>query len=415
MRTIFLFCALFIYTVLDAQIQTFKGYYITNNGDTIKGVFPKYTQWNNNPNEVEFFQDGNAKSEQLTPSNCRKFLIENYDEYLSYSGKRLINPIEDNVAVDNRGYFDFHDRDSSVTTFLRLVIRTTHCEIYAFTDPVRTNFFYRLPGGEVEELKFKMYSDESKIHEVAEYRQQLNNLFAEEIIQKKFSGLLEDLPYREEAIKKFIEKTEGIKQTKEVTESSFAGWCFAAGTSVNFFRVTGEKSFAKVQTNYSTSIAPFLSVGYILPFKRNFGRYFIYPQLRIYNYKNSGKMQDGSFTRTVTFQSNLMIVPELNAGANLINKENVRLFLYGGVGMLFTSKNREIDKLIVPADGSEYASAELRLTKMTYNVNLSPGICINNKIVGLITYRLPVSLGQFGTYSPTQSSVQIGVGYKLKN
>jgi len=413
MRSVVTVCILLLCIQLQAQNKIFTGFYISNSGDTVKGHFPKYTQWAQNRVRVDFISANNSTI-QLTPFNCFKFSIDNYDEYISYSGKRLINPIEDNTAIDNRGYFDFHDRDTITTIFLRLVTRTPKCEIYVLTDNIRTNFFYKLPGQQIQELKFKMYYDENNLHELPEYRQQLNNLFAEEIPEKNLSKKLEELPYTEEAISEFIEKLFSIKNAKSISKDKSAGWRIIAGVSINSFKVAGNKYYPEAQLKYSTTAAPFLSIGYLTPFLRNFSRYFFYPQIRLYNYKNSGEKMDATFKQQVTFQTSFVVIPQLNAGANIINKENYHLFLYAGVGTMFLAKNKEISKELYPSNNAVYTTYEYQLAKQTFAMNLSAGISLKNKFQFLVTYNLPYDVGKFPSHFPKPSSIQIGLGYQLK-
>lgn len=339
MKTILLFCTVLFCSQLNAQKKIFTGYYIDNHGDTIKGSFPKYNQWSKNPNKVEFLAAGSSNTIQLSPVACLKFSVDDYDDYISYSGKRLLNPIDDNIAVDNRGYFDFKDRDTTIVTFLRVIIKTPKCAVYVLNDNLRTNFFYQLPGQSLQELKFKKYFDESNLHELDEYRQQLNNLFTQEIAWNHLAKSLEELPYTEEGLTRFMNKLFPKKSSNENLKNSLQGCIISAGTSINFLHGTGDLSMDEVSHKYSASFAPFLSVGYIFPIKRNFNRYFIYPQLRLYNYSSSTQFPVGQFTEKIIFQSKLAILPELNVGGNIANKENFQFFLYGGLGMLLLTNN----------------------------------------------------------------------------
>jgi hypothetical protein len=413
MKTLITFCTVLLCLQLHAQNKIFTGYYVTDNGDSVTGTFPKYSEWNKNPSVVDFIPANTATSVQLTPLNCQKFKIENQDEFLSYLGKRLINPIEDNEAINNRGYADFTDQISDVTVFLRLVARAPACEIYILNDNARTNFFYKLPGEPIEELKFKKYFDQNNLHEMAEYRQQLNNLFGHEIAQRNLSKSLEELPYTEQGIAKFIERLFQIKKTAESRPNPTAGWIVTAGVSLNFLSVTGEPSIDEVRNSYSNSYAPLLSVGYIFPTGRNFNRYFFYPQVRIYNNKNSTQYSYSVFIKELTFQSRLTIQPTLNGGVNIVNKEDCRLFLYGGVGMLLLVKNAEKDKKIVASDGRIYLSYETPTAKMTYSSNVSAGVLLKNRFTIQASYNFPTPIADFQNYSAMHSCLQIGVGYKF--
>jgi hypothetical protein len=399
---------------LHAQNKIFTGYFVDNKGDTIKGSFPKYSQWSKNPNKVQFLVAGNSNTIQLSPENCMWFSVDGYDEYISYTGRRLLNPIDDNVAVDNTDYFNFEDRDTSIVVFLRVVIKTPKCNIYVLNDNLRTNLFYQLPGGSLQELKFKKYFDENNLHEMDEYRQQLNNMFTQEISNNHLAKSLEELPYTEEGLTRFLKNLFQIKSLKEGVNNSRAGCVISAGASINFLHGAGDASMDEVKHSYPASSAPFLSVGFVFPIKRSFNRYFIYPQLRLYSYKSSTQFRVGRFTEKILFQSKLVILPQLNVGGNIVNKESFQFFLYGGVGTLLFINNKEVDQNIITADGKVYNFTEYLAMKLTYSGNLSIGIRVRSKWSIQTAYHFPTPTTNFNSYTAMHSALQLGVGYQFR-
>ncbi|MGZ3975536.1 MAG: hypothetical protein ACXVMI_14805 [Flavisolibacter sp.] len=412
MRTILFLCFAFLSQQLFAQEKTFSGFYITETHDTVSGFFPKYNQWSKNPDKVDFLPAGTSKPKQLTPSNCLKFVINNYDEYDAYIGKRLINPIDDNEAVENRSSFDYNYRDSVTVVFLRLAIATPRCSLFVLNDHIRTNLFYQLPGQPLQELKYKKYFDENNLHELAEYRQQLNNLFPNEIEEKKLSTELEQLAYSEDAVSEFLQKLFSVKKKRTSKRNTAAGWVINAGVSANSLKVTGD-DFLETRVGYANSYAPYLSVGYFLPFQRNFSRYFVYSQVRFYQYENTGNEVSATLSRKVTFQSDFVIVPHLNLGVNVINKENLRVFLYAGAGIMILMNNKETIDLYRLSDNSLYSSNAYNLSPATAAANLSLGLAMKNRFELLLTYNLPTDISNFPAYSAKQSSLQAGLGYKF--
>lgn len=407
MRAIFLFCTVVMCTCLNAQTKIVSGYYVNTSGDTIKGSFPKYNQWSRSPDKVEFTPAGNSNSLQLTPVNCLAFSLDNYDHYISYSGKRMINPIDDDAAINSIGYFfDAKDFDTTIAGFLRLVTKTPLCEIYVFNDHIRLNFFYRLPEQSIQELRYKKYFSDNRLHEMPEYRVQLNNLFSQEISKRDLTGKLEKLSYTEEAIESFIRELSGMPKPKTKKPARFT---IAAGASINFLDVTGDLSIQEVKSKFDNSFTPFASVGFILPISRNFNRFFIYPQLRGYNYKNSNSYPTTSSTHVVTFQSNLCLLPELNGGVNVVNNKDFHFFLYGGAGMLFLIKGRETNETL-----GSVSPYDIPTSKMTYSANLSAGASINDRFLVIASYHVPVPVANFVAYSVMHSSMQLGIGYKFK-
>jgi hypothetical protein len=395
---------------LFAQNKSVPGFYITRNGDTVKGIFPNFRQWNNNPQQVEFLSAANSQPVELTPANCLKFTIENYDEYLSYSGPRMINPIGD--ILNNSDFSGFENAYDTVTIFLRLIRSPSNFKVYVFSDNIRTNFFYQRPGEPLVELKFKKYFEKERIAEISEYRQQLNNLFSEEIQKKNMYHALELLPYSEDAIAEFLQKlfSDGKSKTRMSLHSE---WIIKAGFSANSVKVTGDESMWAVKHDYESAISPMISFGIMLPTGRNFGRYFFYPQISLSNYKNSGQSNDGSFNRVTTFESKLVVTGEINIGLYLVNGTNFRWFIYGGGGFKKMVDNKQTEERIIAADNQVYSSYVLDMMGLTYNIDLSTGIRLTNKFLLSATYNLPAPLSNFSYYTPWLSSIQVGLAYKL--
>jgi hypothetical protein len=412
MRTILLLCfALFCQQII-AQ-ETFTGFYVTLEGDTVRGAFPKYNQSSKNPVKLQFTPGAGSKSIELNPLNCLKASITNYDEYLSYSGNRLINPTDDIIAMENQAYFSSRDSVGKVVTFLRLVIQTPRCSIYVLNDNIRTNFFYQLPGQPLQELRLKKYVEENKVAEIAEYRQQLNTVFGEEIERKHMSRALGELAYSEDALTQFVKRLFPVAKAKVTASDLMSGWIVNAGVSANSMKVSGDQAASEAAIDYKASYAPYVSIGYYVPIQRNFNRYFFYPQLRLFNYKNSGEKPTYSFNQRITFQCDLAILPQLNVGANIINKASLRFFIYGGVGMTTFINHTKVDEYFNPSNNTLYSTHENKLASLIVGLNLSSGVTINNRFQVLVSYNVSPDVDELAVTNSKPSNLQAGVGYKF--
>jgi hypothetical protein len=413
MRTILLLCLLLILKQATAQNKTFTGFYVNPAGDTVRGSFPKYNQSSKNPVKIPFTPNGSSTLMELNPLNCLSVSITNYDEYLSYSGNRLVNPTDDILAMENQAYFTSRDSVANLQTFLRLVLQTPRCSIYEVNDNVRINFFYQLPGQPLQELRLKKYVEENRVRELAEYRQQLNTVFGEEIERKHMARALEDLAYSEDALSHFIRKLFSVPKSKDTASDFLSGWILGAGVSANSFKVTGDLSASEAAINYKTSYAPYVLIGYYVPIQRNFNRYFFYPQLRLFNYKNSGEKPTYSFEQRITYQCDLAILPQLNIGANIVNQASFRFFIYGGVGMTTFINNRKVDEYFNPSNNTLYSSHEYKLASLVVGLNLSSGVTINNKFQILASYNFSPDIDDLAATNSKPSNLQVGVGYKF--
>jgi hypothetical protein len=406
---IFFFC-----NPIFAQKKTIPGYYITEQGDTVNGVFPKYAQWTKNPSHIEFIIDGATNQILLTPQNTRKFVVEGYDEYVSYTGKRLVNPIEDAVLIGGRSSVGSSDSSENVISFLRLVKRTTGGNLYILNDAQRTNFFYQLPGQPLTELRYKKSFSQNQIIERADYRQQLNYLFAKIIVQKNLVSTLEKLPYDEKRLSSFFQVLFPAEIRERKKQGGGTTWVVSAGAVMNMVSVKAGKGFDWVPRNYAPSFSPLLGIGFIVPIGRNFGKYFFYPQLKLFQYKNKGEENQGTFLNVVTYKASLAAKAQVRGGVNIVNQESRRIFITGGVGLFGQLDGKQVKQRLFASDRTPYlTTAETKLAPLSYSIEVSIGAELNKKIRLSANYTVPAKIASFVFYEPRLSGIQLEVGYKL--
>lgn len=305
----------------------------------------------------------------------------------------------------------FSGATEDISVFLRLVSRAPDFELYVLSDVRRVNFFIKRPGEELLELQYKKYYNGQRVIETPVYRDQIKDFFDEILKAQNLSSSLGSLSYREVSMEKFFGKLFPGQKKEKNTMKHRAGFVVMAGASFNALKVKADKSFDVITRSYKSSVSPMVTIGYVFPLRRNFGKYFVQPQVKLFSYKNSGSMTNENSTKTTTFQSDLIISPELNAGINLINKENIRWFLSGGLGYLFFQNHRQENHSLYIY--GNVRDEEIDLVSTSYSINFSTGVTLNNRFVASASYQVPVTLAQFSNYSPVLSPLQIGVGYKF--
>jgi hypothetical protein len=412
-RLVLYFLTLLLTANVFAQKKSFPGYYIDKQNDSIRGIFSNYAQWSNSPSSVQFIPSGSSANIELTPENTSKFSIDNYDTYISFSGERLTNPIDPEQIFTYRDVYGFDDKYEHITGFLRLIAKTGNFEAYAYTDKLRTNFFYRLGSEPLKELRFKMYYYQNQLTEVNDYRQQLSTIFKDEVSKRNINVDFTKINYTEESIASLVQKLTPVEKRKKLKNPA-SGIVVAAGVSTNFFKVKGDNTIDEVNSKYKTSLSPIISVGYMYVLNRNFGKYFLYPLLKLYNYKSSGQQENTYFNTTTTFQTSLVIEPVINVGMNFINSQKLRWFGSFGAGMAGLVNNKEVVYSVRTNDNSASGSKETPLAELSYIFNTSSGVTINNKWIVAATYNFPAAVAGFAPFDPLHSSLQITLGYKFK-
>lgn len=201
---------------------------------------------------------------------------------------------------------------------------------------------------------------------------------------------------------------------KRSNKSSVEKWTISCGVSVNNITVKANKLFNIDIDKFETSFSPLLSVGRLVPVGRQIGKYFIYPQLKLFRYKNTGGSISGPFIKQTTYGADLMILLEVNGGINLLNKENIQFFIYAGGGIAGQVKGRQ-EQQLYSRPGSPYGDKKAHnLPSLTYSINASTGVVLNKKIMITAGYLVPAPIGSFIEYTPRLSAFQLRLGYMLK-
>lgn len=396
--------------ILLAQKKNVSGYYIDTQGDTVRGSFTKYAQWSKNPQQVEFLSDNGQVL--LSPANCNRFSVAGYDTYISYTGKRLLNPIDDGVVMDYKTLISDKDSSEQVSVFLRLATNTAGVSLYVLNDNNRINYFYQLPGQPVVELAYKKFYSENQVGDVSEYQKQLYVSFGSLVYEKNLTTALEQLPYREKDLSSFFKKLFPSPGTANARPVNKAKWIVAAGTSINMIATKGDGNTAFVPKSFPATVAPLVSLGYLIPVDRNFGRYFVFPQLKLFNYKTTGEIPQYSLTKEVTYKAPLAVALDVNGGVNIINKEKLTFFVVAGGGLLAQINAKQIEQLYTSANHTpQYAPHETTLPWLTFCLNAGAGVTINQKVFISADYKLPTSITNFVAYRITLSAVQLKLGY----
>lgn len=409
------FClALLVSITAFSQKKNITGHYIKLNGEKVDGVIQNYTQWYRNPDKVYFIPAGSSNQIELTPSNTLQFTIDNYDTYLAYTGKRLTNPIDDAEVINKGNFIVAEDEYADISTFLRLVLKTEKVELYVYTDKIRTNFFFKKPNQPLEELRFKKSYKDTKIAPMYSYRQQISVAFSDEIANNKLFEDIARLEYTEEKLERFFFKLSPKEKQKKRQKNPAAGWVITGGIAVSSMKVEGVQSVSLTRFDYKTSISPLVTIGYHLPINRNFNRFFFYPHLKFYNYKNTGERVGDNYKHTATYKTSLVTSPTLNGGLHVYNTEKLRLFASAGAGFLLLTNNKQITEDKQLSNNQTYIKSETELKNTDFNFNFSTGFLLNNRIIGWASYNTPASIGNFIMYNPMHSSIQLGVGLKLK-
>jgi hypothetical protein len=246
-----------------------------------------------------------------------------------------------------------------------------------------------------------------------EYREQLRSVFFEDIAKQKLDWPLSELLYTEESMHSFLRRLFPSEKQTVIRKKAEAGWLISAGTSYNKIDVNGDKTVIEVGQNYKSYFSPLVSIAYMRSFNRNLGKYFFYPQLRFYRYKNDVETRNSNIRTTIEFSTSLAIAADIHVGVNLINREKMRLLLSAGAGQLRMINNKHVRNRYENTNTTPYFTTEDKLSGSAFIANASGGLMLNGKLLLMVTYQIPAQIGALGRYEVVGSSMQLRIGYYL--
>ena len=377
-----------------------NGYFISQSYDTVHGQID-YKNWNHSPGAIQFRKGDSIMS--LKAANTRLLQIEGYDTYIGYKGKRMITTTSASSAINDK--VDSVAQFSSEPVFLRRLIVTDKASILLYSSPVRQNFFIAVPGQPLEELIYRTYVLNDRVVEDQVYRQQLQALFAQEIMDKNLGRDLEVIRYEEADLEQFINKLSGLKKVKK-TKPYRSQFGVIAGVSQNNYHISTSDAIGPWQEHsYAAAYSPIVGLQFTFFRQRNFGRYFLTTQARFWSYELTGE----NYQLRSTVRSGLIGNVNLFPGLNIINTGNIKWNVAAGLSVLYLGNNGEDEQMI----GSEYVSKTNHRKPFIYNGGVQTSVVVDKRLLVWLQYSLPVSVTSYIYYSGVYTSLSAGVGWNF--
>jgi len=336
----------------------------------------------------------------LTPSNCSSFSVDQYDQYLSFTGKRMTNSLDYNAASFEDGSITY----DTISTFLRQVAETEAYRFYVYNGKERLNLFYTDKRNQPIELTQRLMVTDNIVAESMQYIQQLKGLF----INQTDPATIEKVNYLEDDLVRFVEKINMGSRFQTNLKRPDDGVVIIAGASYNSFKFSGDRTADFSSLTYKSNMVPVVGIGYMVTLKMNFGNVFLFPLLKVYSYKHSASYSFPGSSTVVknTFKSAALMTVTLNGGYNFINKAGLKAFIGPGMGLSMFAGNEYIKE-------ASFGPSKSKMVAISYILNVHAGVIAQKKYMIWVCYNLPTPTTNFVIASGNLSSLQIGVGYKL--
>lgn len=152
-----------------AQIEFENGYYINNSNERILCQI-KNLDWRKNPSEFEYRLLEKNKAQKATIKTVKEFGIDNITKFV-----RRIVEIDRSSDEVYKLSDDINPKFNQEELFLKILVQGENT-LLEYADGNLRRYFYEKQNMQIKQLVFKRYeSDENKINENNEFRQQLWN------------------------------------------------------------------------------------------------------------------------------------------------------------------------------------------------------------------------------------------------
>ena len=394
----------------NAQSNYKPGYVVNFKNDTLKGYID-YREWRNNPVSFNFKTSLTAKGpEKFSVQNAKAVGITNLEYYQRAIIKISTGSIDVGnlkTAVDTGYYID--------TVFLKEVTTGKNVSLFELTEPVKIHFYIKENSqGQLNELNYYMFSNNSDLQTVYAFRKQLIALILTyKPGDDKLVAAAQNTGYTEADLKGVAEQING-GETGQYVHEKLSRMRFLAGAGVKSNKLTfnGENGPFPAGASSSNTF-PFLSGGVDFITNKNTNKIILRLEASFTNNQysfNNPTPTSLIVNSTLSLkQFNVTLVPQVIY--NFYSGDNFKAFLGAGIAFNFSfynnynyinyyfDQNNIIQNKYPPFD------------KAWPSFPLKAGVQINNKLEIYGCYFPSSAIISNILYTADISSFQFGINY----
>jgi hypothetical protein len=380
-----------------SQYNFFKGYVVTNAGDTSIGyVYGKESAVN--PKSVRFKESLQAEPKQFDAKDCKAFGIFGKDSYERYM-------IKIDLATHDLSNLPIGVDTTNITdlVFLKVVQSGKNATIYMYSDDLKSRFYIKdRDMAEPLELVKQIYLNPdapAKIIENNRYRSTLNAFFHKYSVPEAKSDLLKNLLYDESEMVKIGYLINGEVKKKSIDPVSSI--YVSAGANVITAEYRGYSDFADPSTTSKVAVSPYFGVGFDVYTNPSYGRTLLRSELGFFYNENEFNRDLGSVYKSIRHsfkQYNFILSAHLIY--NIYNAAAFKAYVGAGFSIRYVqSMNNVVDREY------SYESRQVegpKLEKMAFGFPIKAGAMFYKRIELAATYQFAsplTSYADFGIWS----------------
>lgn len=331
---------LFPFSLMAKNIKLLPGYYINQQGDTVKCNI-ELRDWSKNPSVVEAV--GNNGSLKLKPEETKGFGVYGLVDYTS------AQVTYHNAMITGTNFGEkFSDKMETAWCFLKLLSKG-NVELYELKTNERIVFFISDHGGTLSELVYRVAMKGSQLVEDHQYQQTLLALFIKEGLNTKYEERIARTEYKENDMISLMKLLNGSSNKILYKKSGGIEPMIFAGGIAYIFPTHFAAVFSS-DNHFPTSVSPMIGIGMVYNLSPYSGKAKIGLSAAYSSYKvsddrsgvngwfSSQNYYDTTTYKEHTFGSNSFVSLNLFATYVLNPESKVKYFLKGGMWYSFSVK-----------------------------------------------------------------------------
>ncbi|WP_461789821.1 hypothetical protein [Pedobacter sp.] len=389
-----------------SQYNFFKGYIVTNAGDTSVGyVYGRESV--TNPKRVRFKESLQAETRQLEIEDCKAFGIykkENFERHFVKISQSTLDLSNLPLGVDTAS--------TNESVFLKVLQSGKNVTIYQYADDLKSRFYIKDKDMDVPmELVKQVYLNPdapSNIIENNRYRSTLGAFFNKYKVSESKMILLKDLLYDESGMINmgYLINDEQKKKSTDPVSSLYV----SAGANILDTKYRGYSDFADPSTTSKIAVSPYLGVGFDVYTNPAYGKTLLRAELGFFYNENEFVRNIGSVYKSIKHsfkQYNFILSAHLIH--NVYNTSAFKAYLGAGFSIRHVQSKNNIIEREYSYDSRQVEGPKLE--KMVFGFPVKAGMMFYKRVEFAAAYQFPSPITNYSEFGIWSRIYSLSVNY----
>jgi hypothetical protein len=373
-----------------------KGYILNSAKDTIAG-FIDYREQNNNPTSINFKTSLIDKGQVLGLKDIIAYSIQGIERHEKHILKISLSKTSSadlSLGIDTSSKID--------TVFLKVLEHGKNVTLFSYQDDIKLRYYILEKDCTVPiELIRNLYHDPQNASVTLIQNKYINQL--QELIRKfnlvmsegKFNNIKF---YNNDLIKISAFINSNVPEKSRFSSTRFFA---GAGVSVSKAEYSGTNDLNSSTTTSSISTMPAVNLGIDIFFNPAVKKLIFRTELSLLLGKYSLSVASSEQTKAlITHEFNQSVVnlaPQLIY--NFYNADKIKVFAGAGLGLNFSSYNKNLRTRFNTLNGETFNMEEVKLEKFYFSFPVNVGVVVNKRVEFVLGASLPEAISDYLDFS----------------